>query len=56
MVLLQLTVERQRIFFRYKTGAIEVFFPTSPSRGDTIVLSDYGNFATNKCIINTGRN
>lgn len=42
-------------FLDTNTGVIEVFLPTSPTRGDTIVLSDYGGtFATNKCIINTG--
>src|SRR6056300_1110440 len=36
-------------------GVIEVFLPTSPTRGDTIVLADYsGTFATNQIIINTG--
>jgi hypothetical protein len=42
-------------FLDTNTGVIEVFLPTSPSRGDTIILVDYsGTFATNKCIINTG--
>ena len=37
------------------TGVIEVFLPTSPTRGDTVVLADYsGTFATNKVIVNTG--
>jgi hypothetical protein len=37
------------------TGVIEVFLPTSPVRGDTVVLADYsGTFATNKVIVNTG--
>jgi len=36
-------------------GIIEVFLPTSPTRGDTVVLADYsGTFATNKVIVNTG--
>jgi len=36
-------------------GVIEVFLPTSPTRGDTIVLADYsGTFATNRVIVNTG--
>jgi len=36
-------------------GVIEAFLPTSPSRGDTVVIADYsGTFATNKCIVNTG--
>ena len=44
-------------FLDTNTGVIEVFLPTSPSRGDTIVLADYGgNFATNQIIINTGGN
>ena len=42
-------------FLDTNAGVIEVFLPTSPSRGDTIVLVDYsGTFATNKLIINTG--
>ena len=42
-------------FLDTNTGVIEVFLPTSPSRGDTIILVDYsGTFATNKLIINTG--
>ena len=42
-------------FLDTNTGVIEVFLPTSPSRGDTIGLVDYsGTFATNKLIINTG--
>jgi len=36
-------------------GVIEAFLPTSPSRGDTVVIADYsGTFATNRCIVNTG--
>ncbi len=42
-------------FLDTNTGVIEVFLPTSPSRGDTIVLADYsGTFSTNKVLINTG--
>jgi len=42
-------------FLDTNTGVIEVFLPSSPSRGDTIVLADYGGtFATNQIIINTG--
>jgi len=42
-------------FLDTNAGVIEVFLPTSPSRGDTISLVDYsGTFATNKLIINTG--
>ena len=52
----QLTAEAGKGYFLdTNAGVIEVFFPSSPSRGDTIVLADYGgNFATNKAIINTG--
>ena len=42
-------------FLDTNTGVIEVFLPSSPSRGDTIGLVDYsGTFATNQIIINTG--
>jgi hypothetical protein len=42
-------------FLDTNTGVIEVFLPTSPVRGDTVVLADYsGTFATNKVIVNTG--
>tara|TARA_B100001778_G_scaffold328895_1_gene329014 strand:+ start:592 stop:1989 length:1398 start_codon:yes stop_codon:yes gene_type:complete len=42
-------------FLDTNTGVIEVFLPSSPTRGDTIILADYsGTFATNNCIINTG--
>ena len=42
-------------FLDTNTGVIEVFLPSSPSRGDTIVLADYGGtFGTNQIIINTG--
>ena len=42
-------------FLDTNTGVIEVFLPSSPSRGDTIVLADYsGTFSTNQIIINTG--
>ena len=44
-------------FLDTNTGVIEVFLPTSPSRGDTILIADYaGTFATNNVIINTGTN
>jgi hypothetical protein len=36
-------------------GVIEAFLPTSPTRGDTVILVDYsGTFATNRVIVNTG--
>jgi hypothetical protein len=42
-------------FLDTNAGVIEVFLPTSPTRGDTVVLADYsGTFATNQIIINTG--
>jgi len=42
-------------FLDTNTGVIEVFLPSSPTRGDTIVLADYsGTFSTNKVLINTG--
>ena len=42
-------------FLDTNTGVIEVFLPTSPTRGDTIILMDYaGTFATNNVIVNTG--
>jgi hypothetical protein len=42
-------------FLDTNAGVIEVFLPTSPSRGDTVILADYsGTFGTNKCIVNTG--
>jgi len=42
-------------FLDTNTGVIEVNLPTSPTRGDTIILMDYaGTFATNQCIVNTG--
>lgn len=35
-------------------GVIEAFLPTSPTRGDTVILVDYsGTFATNRVIVNT---
>ena len=40
-------------FLDTNTGVIEVFLPTSPTRGDTFVFADYGgNVATNKVLIN----
>lgn len=54
----QLTAEAGKGYFLdTNTGVIEVFLPTSPTRGDTIILVDYaGTFATNNVIINTGTN
>ena len=44
-------------FLDTNAGVIEVFLPTSPTRGDTFVFADYGgNFATNNVIINAGTN
>src|SRR5210317_889732 len=45
----------QGLLLDTNAGIIEVFLPSSPSRGDTVVIADYsGTFATNKCIVNTG--
>ena len=54
----QVTAEAGKGYFLdTNTGVIEVFLPTSPSRGDTVVLMDYaGTFATNNVIVNTGSN
>src|SRR5210317_674436 len=42
-------------FLDTNAGIIEVFLPSSPTRGDTIILADYaGTFGTNQIIINTG--
>src|SRR6056300_1543188 len=42
-------------FLDTNAGVIEVFLPTSPSRGDVVGLVDYaGTFETNQLIINTG--
>src|SRR5210317_489605 len=42
-------------FLDTNSGVIEVFLPSSPTRGDTVVLADYsGTFGTNQIIINTG--
>ena len=42
-------------FLDTNAGVIEVFLPSSPSRGDTVILADYsGTFGTNKVIVNTG--
>src|SRR5210317_510003 len=52
----QLTAEVGKGYFLdTNTGVIEVFLPTSPTRGYTIILMDYaGTFATNQVIVNTG--
>lgn len=54
----QLTAEAGKGYFLdTNTGVIEVILPTSPSRGDTVVLADYGgNFATNNVIVRAGSN
>ena len=51
-----LTTENGKGYFLdTNTGVIEAFLPSSPSRGDRVVLVDYsGTFATNQLIINTG--
>jgi len=42
-------------FLDTNAGVIEVFLPSSPNRGDTVTLVDYGGqFSTNKVIVNTG--
>src|SRR6056300_1120550 len=42
-------------FLDTNAGIIEVFLPSSPARGDKVILADYsGTFGTNQIIINTG--
>jgi hypothetical protein len=42
-------------FLDTNAGVIEVFLPSSPTRGDVVAVVDYaGTFATNQCIVNTG--
>ena len=42
-------------FLDTNAGVIEVFLPSSPTRGDTVILADYAsNFATNNVLVNTG--
>ena len=42
-------------FLDTNAGVIEVFLPSSPTRGDTVILMEYaGTFATNQVIVNTG--
>jgi len=42
-------------FLDTNAGVIDVKLPSSPTRGDTIILADYGNnFATNRVVVDTG--
>src|SRR5210317_583248 len=52
----QVTAEAGKGYFLdTNAGVIEVFLPTSPTRGDVVGLVDYaGTFGTNQLIINTG--
>ena len=44
-------------FLDTNTGVIEVVLPSSPTRGDTVILADYGgNFATNNVRVRAGSN
>ena len=44
-------------FLDTNAGVIEVNLPSSPSRGDTVILADYaGNFATNNVRVRSGSN
>ena len=46
-----------KIYIFIQSNLIEVILPTSPSRGDTVVLADYGgNFATNNVLVRAGSN
>ena len=54
MVLQLYHIQRVTDILDTNTGVIEVFLPTSLSRGDTIILIDYGTFGTNQVIVNTG--
>src|SRR6056300_1305607 len=52
----QVTAEAGKGYFLdTNAGVIEVFLPSSPTRGDVVGLVDYaGTFGTNQIIINTG--
>jgi len=52
----QITAEAGKGYFLdTNAGVIEVLLPSSPSRGDTVILADYsGTFGTNEAIVNTG--
>jgi hypothetical protein len=52
----QVTAEAGKGYFLdTNAGVIEVFLPSSPTRGDVVGLVDYaGTFGTNQLIINTG--
>ena len=47
----------QGLLLDTNAGEIEVIFPASPSRGDTIKIVDYaGHFNLNRCLVNLNGN